>query len=224
MSQQQQLASLGLRLPHLTLKKLQQSGIYCVPTLSLVRQRSTQQHLIRAHESGGAVAELGCYCGFSTDTGEPLGWLQRIETIGVNGLHARALTASLVRIHMVRVMHTYDLLISKHSLGAGEAHRPPSLTHSILFYGRQGTLELELWGKDKEFRGRVFPVFYDRGGDQLALPAQFAEAVRQAVVGVTCCGCQHSHLLTAPDISDVSPSTPPIQDTETALECTIESR
>src|SRR5690348_1846633 len=101
MSQPQRLALFGLRLPHLTLKKLEQSGIYCVPKLSVVRQGSTRRYLIRAHESGGAVAELGCYCGFTTDTGAPLGWLQRIETIGVNGLHARALTCSLVRIHMV---------------------------------------------------------------------------------------------------------------------------
>jgi len=199
MSPKQRLALLGLRLPHLTLKRLQKSGIYCVPRLAVVQQRSTRRYLIRAHESGGAVVELGCYCGFAMDTGAPLGWFQRVETIGVNGLHARALATSLVRIHVVRVMHTYDLLVTAHKLEPGDNGQRPSLTNSILFQGRQGTLELELWGKDKDFRGRVFPIFYDRAGDQLEIPAQFTDAVRRAIAGVTCCGCEHTHLLTAPE-------------------------
>ena len=195
---QQRLALFGLRLPYLTRNRLQQSGIYCVPRLSVVEQRSTRLYLIRGHESGGAVADLGCYCGFTKDSGEPLGWFQRIETIGVNGLHARVLTTSLVRIQVLRVMHTYDLLITRHSLPTVSSNRPPRLMNSILFRGRQGTLQLELWGKDKELRGSVYPIFHDRGGDQLVFPTPFTDAVRKAVAAVTCCGCDHSHLLTAP--------------------------
>lgn len=201
MSRRERMALLGLRLPHLTIKKLQDSGIFCVPTLSVVMQRTTQRYLIRAQECGGAVADLGCYCGFTTDTGSSLGWFQRVETIGVNGLHARALSASLVRIHAVRVMHTYDLLITKHDLEVGDNIRRPILSSSIVFHGRQGTLELELWGRDTELRGKVIPVFYDRGGDPLTVPPQFTDAVRRAVAGVTCCGCEHSHLLAAPELN-----------------------
>jgi hypothetical protein len=203
MSRRERLALLGLRLPVLTLRKLQESGIYCAPTLSVVRQRTTQQYLIRAQECGGAVADLGAYCGFSCGDGMPLGWFQKVETIGVNGLHARALSRSLVRIQILRIMHTYDLLITKHALQGSDKGGRPTLSNTVVFYGRQGTLELELWGKDKELRGRVFPVFYDRGGDPLSIPPQFSDAVYRAVAGVTCCGCQHSHLLTAPEPDEV---------------------
>ena len=202
MTRRERLALLGLRLPLLTIQKSHDSGIYCVPTLSVVRQRTTQRYLIRAQECGGAVSDLGCYCGFTTDSGTPLGWFQRVETIGVNGLHARALCSSLVRLHAVRVIHTYDLLITKHDLQMGDNGRRPTLTSSILFYGRQGTLQLELWGKDKDLRGNVAPVFYDRGGDPLIVPAQFKDAVNRAIAGVTCCGCEHSHLLTAPEVPE----------------------
>lgn len=224
MSRRERMALLGIRLPFLTMRKLQQSGIYCVPNLSVVKQRSTQRYLIRAHESGGAVADLGCYCGFTTDTGAPLGWFQRVETIGVNGLHARVLTGSLVRIHIIRVMHTYDLLISSHSLHPVPSNGQPGMTNSILFHGRQGTLQLELWGKDRELRGSVYPVFYDRGGDQLDLPPQFADAVRKAVAAVTCCGCNHSHLLTAPDVQQQSDGSGAYVGAteENPIECAIE--
>lgn len=198
MSRRQRLALLGLRLPILTLRKLQDSGIYCVPTLSIVRQRTTQRYLIRAQECGGAVADLGCYCGYSTDTGTSLGWFQRVDTIGVNGLHSRALCPALARIQVLRVQHTYDLLITKHELQMGAEARRPTLCNTILFYQRQGTLELDLWAKNRDLRGSVIPLFYDRGGDQVPIPSDFTDAVRRAVAGATCCGCDHSHLLTAP--------------------------
>jgi hypothetical protein len=200
-TRKEQLASAGLRLPALTLRRLKDRGIFCVSTLSVVLQHSTQHYVIRAHESGGAVADLGAFCGFVTEEGRPLAWLQRVDTIGVNGLHARVVAASLVRVHVVRVMHTYDLLITKHSLPTHANGRKPTLENSILFHGRQGTLELELWGKDATFRGSVCPVFYDRGGDPLKLPGAFEDAVRCAVAGVSCCGCEHSHLLVPPEVS-----------------------
>lgn len=202
MSRRERLALLGLRLPFLTIRKSQDSGIYCVPTLSVVRQRTTQRYLIRAQECGGAVSDLGCYCGFTAEGGTSMSWFQRVETIGVNGLHARALCSSLVRIHVVRVMHTYDLLITKHDLQTPAASGRPRLNSSIVFHGRQGTLQLELWGKDRDLRGNVAPVFYDRGGDPLIIPAQFKDAVHRAIAGVTCCGCEHSHLLAAPELPE----------------------
>ena len=198
LSRREREAAGGLRLPPPTLKRLKDSGIYCVPRLSVALQHSTQRFVIRAHESGGAVADLGTYCGVLSADGAPLPWLQRIETIGVNGLHSRALAPALVRIQILRVQHTYDLLITKHELQPVSNGTRPELLNSILFRGRQGTLEMELWGKDAAFRGRVCPVFYGPGGDPLVLPQQFEAGVRNAVAGVTCCGCAHSHLLVPP--------------------------
>jgi hypothetical protein len=201
LTRQERIASEGLRLPVLMLRRLEECGIYCVPRLSVALQKSTQQYMVRAHESGGAVADLGAYCGVVSPDGTPLAWLQRIETIGVNGLHSRALAPALVRIQVLRVQHTYDLLITKHQLESAPSSQRPKLSNTILFRGRQGTLELELWGKDSGFRGRVSPVFFDAGGDPLPLPTQFELAVRSAVGGATCCGCTHSHLLVPSDAS-----------------------
>jgi hypothetical protein len=203
LTRRDRIALAGLRLPQVALRRLQESGIYCVPRISVALQQSAQRYLIRAHESGGAVADLGAYCGVVSADGTPLPWRPRIETIGVNGLHARTLAPSLVRIQILRVQHTYDLLLTKHELGTASNGHRPELTNSIIFRGRHGTLEMELWGKDAAFRGRVCPVFYDVGGDPLVLPPQFAAAVRSAVAGVTCCGCTHSHLLVPPATSNV---------------------
>jgi hypothetical protein len=195
------IALRGLRLPKLTLDGLRQSGIHCVSEVSIERQRSARQYVIRVQESGGAVAELGVYCGYVSDTGSPLAWLQRLDSLGVNGVHARAVSASVVRIQVVRVRHTYDLLISQHVLRFAENKQRPTLQNSILFLGRQGTLELDLWDKDKALAGAVSPVFYDRAGETMTIPAAFTGAVRCAVVGANCCGCR-VHLLEPPRTDD----------------------
>ena len=200
------IALRGLRLPRVTLERLKQSGIRCIPELSIEYQRTSRQYVIRSQESGGAIAELGVYCGFVSNTGSPLAWLQRLDSLGVNGVHARAVSASLARIQIVRVRHTYDLLISRHVLQFSETSTRPTLQNTVIFLGRQGTLELDLWDKDKALAGAVSPVFYDRGGEAMKIPDTFEAAVRRAVAGANCCGCQHVHLLEPPQ-SDGLPLT-----------------
>ena len=53
---------------------------------------------------------------------------------------------------MFHYEQTYDLLITHHSLDGAERKRPEHRSQ-ILFLGRNGTLETELWGKDAAFRG-----------------------------------------------------------------------
>jgi hypothetical protein len=198
------IALRGLRLPRVTLERLKQSGIRSIPELSIEHQRTSRQYVIRSQESGGAIAELGVYCGVVSEIGSPLAWLQRLDSLGVNGVHARAVSASLARIQVVRVRHTYDLLISRHALLFEENKLRPTLQNTIIFLGRQGTLELDLWDKDKALAGVVSPVFYDRGGEAFKIDGAFEAAVRRAVAGANCCGCHHVHLLEPPR-SDVSP-------------------
>jgi hypothetical protein len=200
------IALRGLRLPRVTLERLKQSGIRCIPELSIEHQRTSRQYVIRSQESGGAIAELGVYCGFVSDTGSPLAWLQRLDSLGVNGVHARAVSPSLARIQIIRVRHTYDLLISRHVLQFSETRTRPTLQNTVIFLGRQGTIELDLWDKDKTLAGAVSPVFYDRGGEAMKIPDSFEAAVRRAVAGVNCCGCHHVHLLEPPpnDVSSLS--------------------
>jgi len=189
------LARQGIRLPQIVLKRLREAGIYCQPTLSIEYQNAAKKHVLRGVESGGAVATLGAYASFVDERGEPLAWLQRVDSIGVNGVHAVVVAPVLVRLEVVRIERTYDVLITRHSLGVSAGTRRPQLESLILFYGRRGGLEMELWGKDAMFSGAVSPVFYNRAGETLTPPTVFQDAVARITTAVCCLGCRHSHLL-----------------------------
>ena len=195
MNHNQILALRGLRLPAMTLKSLKAAGIYCQPSVSIEHQHLAGRYVLRGVESGGAVADLGAYCSFVEETGQPIPWLQRVDSIAVNGVHAVVVSAGLVRLHMVRVRHTYDLLITRHVLAAVDGAKRPTLQSSIVFYGRRGTLEMDLHGEDSGFCGIVRPPFLSRSGEPVNLPASFEDAVVRITAAVSCVGCRHSHLL-----------------------------
>ncbi len=142
------LARQGLRLPQIVLKRLRDAGIYCQPTVSVEHQNLAKRYVVRGVESGGAVADLGAYSSFAGECGETLAWLQRVDSIGVNGVHAIVVAPVLIRLQMLRIARTYDLLITRHSLASVAGNARPQLESSILFYGRRGSLEMELWGND----------------------------------------------------------------------------
>ena len=189
------LARQGLRLPQIVLKRLRDAGIYCQPTVSVEHQHLAKKYVVRGVESGGAVADLGTYSGFMGEHGETLPWLQRVDSIGVNGVHAIVVSPILVRVQMLRIERTYDLLITRHSLANSASNQRPRLESSILFYGRRGGLEMELWGEDSRFRGGVSPIFYTRAGESVVLPNDFQDAATRITSAVCCLGCRHCHLL-----------------------------
>jgi hypothetical protein len=196
-SQREILERQGLRLPAITLKHLRSTGIYCQPTVSIEHQHLARMYVLRGVESGGAIAYLGAYSSFVGEDGKPLPWLQRVDSIGVNGVHAIVVAPVLVRVEMIRIERTYDLLITRHNLTGSDPGRRPRLESSILFHGRRGTLEMELWDEDSEFRGAVCPVFYSRSGEVLEVPSEFRWAVTKITAGVCCVGCRHCHLVQA---------------------------
>lgn len=185
----------GLRLPPAALKALQRSGIYCQPAISIEFQRASQQYLIRGVESGGAVPQIGTYCGFLDGSAGKLSTVHPVNAIGVNGLHAALLSTSLVRVQMFRAESVYELLVTHHGLVPVEGKQRPRLQNSLLFHGRHGRLDLELWGKDQHLQGMVAPAFYSRSGEEIGVPDQFHEALLRVTIGVCCCGCRHIHLL-----------------------------
>ena len=189
------LARQGLRLPVVILKHLRSVGIYCQPSISIEHQHLAKKYVLRGVESGGAVAELGAYAGFVDEQGAALAWLQRIDSISVNGVHAIVVAPVLVRVQMLRIERTYDLLITRHSLASSTNQRRPRLESLILFHGRRGSLEMELWGKDAAFRGGVCPVFYSRSGEPITLPRELRTAAARLTAAVACTGCRHCHLL-----------------------------
>jgi len=189
------LARQGLRFPAIILRHLRSAGIYCQPTVSIDYQHLAKRYVLRGVECGGAVADLGAYASFTDEHGNALAWLQRVDTVGVNGVHAIVVAPALVRIEMLRVQRTYDVLITRHGLQRVGQNQRPRLESSILFYGRRGTLEMELWGKDAAFRGAVCPAFYSRSGEALSVPAEFQDALARISAAVCCVGCRHCHLL-----------------------------
>jgi len=154
-----------------------------------------KKYVLRGVESGGAVAEVGAYASFVGEQGDALPWLQRVDSIGVNGVHAVVVAPVLIRIQMLRIERTYDLLITRHELAKSRQGQRPRLDSSIVFYGRRGGLEMELWGKDAAFRGTVCPVFYTRSGERVALPNHLQGAATRMTAAVCCVGCRHCHLL-----------------------------
>jgi len=189
------LARQGMRLPGAVLNHLRSAGIYCQPTVSIERQHQSRKYVLRGVESGGAVVPLGAYSSFVDEHGNQLAWLQRVDSIQANGVHAIVVAPVLIRLEMVRIERTYDLFITRHSLVELGNGTRPRLESSVLFYGRRGNLEMELWGKDSGFCGAVSPVFYTRSGESAELPAHFERATAQVTAASCCIGCHHCHLL-----------------------------
>jgi hypothetical protein len=197
-SRREILARQGMRLPTITLHRLRSARIYCQPTVSIERQHAAKRWVLRGVESGGAAAELGAYSSFVSADGSPLPWLQRVDSVGMNGVHAIAIAPVMLRLEMIRIGRTYDLFITRHNLTYSDTSRRPQLESSIVFYGRRGTLEMELWGKDAAFREGVCPIFYSRSGEILAVPSELEWAVAKLTAAVCCVGCWHCHLLEPP--------------------------
>lgn len=189
------LARQGMRLPKPVLNRLKSAGVYCQPTLSIEHQRLAGKYVLRGVESGGATAALGAYSSFVDECGRALSWLQRIDSIGVNGVHALVVAPVLLRLEMVRIERTYDLLITRHCLRDSAKGLRPVLESAIVFYGRRGSLEMELWGKDSAFSGDVSPIFYTRSGEIAKPPGDFQRAIAGLTAATCCVGCRHCHLL-----------------------------
>ncbi len=192
---QEIVARQGLRLPGITLRRLRNAGIYCQPTISIEFQRKAKSHVLRGVESGGAVPEIGEYCSFVDEHGRPLSWLQRIDSVAVNGVHGAVVARTFVRLQILRVQRTYDLLVSRHALSPTENGRRPHLESSVIFHGRRGTLEMDLCNEDARFRGVVCPVFFSRSGEVIEIPQEFQRAATLITAAVCCTNCHHCHLL-----------------------------
>ncbi len=185
----------GLSLPASALKALHKRGIYCAPGVSLEHQHLGKRYVLRGVESGGAVSDMGRACAFVAPDGSPLPWLQSLRSLAVNGRHAIFLAQSLVRLEMLRSLQTYELVITSHSVSRVTARKRPEVVTKLVFSGKDGLLPFDLWKeKHQDLRGKVSPIFYDRAGEVIQLPAHLEDAVRKLTVAVCCIGCRHTHL------------------------------
>ena len=196
----------GLALPASVLKALQKRGIYCTPGVSLEHQHLAKRYVLRGVESGGAVSDMGRTCAFVSPEGDPLPWLQSLDSIAVNGRHAIFLAESLVRVEMLRTVRTCELAITLHTLSRMPGRNRPDVTTKLLFRGRDGVLPIDLWKDEhRALRGRMTPVFYDRAGEVLHLPPRFEEAIRRVTAAVCCVGCKHPHVGVRPVAEGLRP-------------------
>lgn len=195
----------GLSLPIEMLRALEKQGIYCLPGISVEHQHLAHRFVLKGTESGGAVASMGRYCAFLKANGEPLPWLQQLDSFGGNGRHAIVIAEELIRIEMLRVEQTCELLISRHTLSKATEGSRPTLRSSLLFRGYAGRIAHELWkDANRHLRGVVSPLFYTSAGEILQGPPKFAEAIRKITEAVACVRCKHTHFAVQPSPADLN--------------------
>jgi hypothetical protein len=200
---------LRLGLPGAAVKTLAEAGIYCHPVLTLGYQSTGKRYVLRGVESGGAVREVGHYVLFCDENGRAIPWLQPLQSIGANGLHAVVIAPELVSVEIFRVKQTYRLLIANHAPHPADDGRKPRLRSEVIFRGRQGYLSLELWGRDREAAGRITPEFFTRAGERQEIPSCFICAVMAATKGATFIGCDRAQYAHAPETSSSAVDGPP---------------
>ena len=188
-----------LPLPAATVKALLKAGIRCRPVSSLGYQNGARRYVVRGVESGGAVSELGHYVAFCGLDGQPLPWLQPVQSVGGNGPHAVVVAPSLVSVEMFRVAQTYELLIAAHEPETPGPSGTARLRSEVLFRGKQGHLSLELWARDRAAAGQIAPEFFTRSGERNEIPSPFVAAVKAVTRGAALIGCDQAQYAVAPD-------------------------
>jgi hypothetical protein len=197
----ERFARYGLAIPRQVLRALEKRGIYCQSSISIEHQHLAKCYVLRATESGGAVADMGRYCAYLDTDGTPLPWLQPIDSLSGNGRHAIVIAPELVRIEMLRVGHTYEMAISRHSLVNNGSRVRPVITSALLIRGHQGTLAIDLWNQEnRRLRGSIAPLFYTPAGESRRYPERFDEAIRKITGAVACMGCKHTHIAVSPTV------------------------
>jgi hypothetical protein len=187
------------------LRALRKRGIYCEPSVTVEHQHLAKRYVLRGTECGGAVADMGRACAFVSGRGAPLPWLQTIDSVSVNGRHAVFVAEEMVRLEMLRVGTTCNLVVSRLRLSVQAALPRPKIVSRILFRGHDGTLPVDLWKPEQRSnRGSIVPTFYTRSGELLALPTPFADAIRRLTDKVCCLGCRHVHVGVCPAVKEMS--------------------
>jgi hypothetical protein len=192
-----------LLLPRAALRRCQEAAIYCQPAVSIEYQQIAKRYILRGVESGGSARGVGHYVAFCGPHGEALPWLQPVQSITGNGLHAIVLAHELVGAEMFRTERTYDLLIVRHRLDASATHSRPRLLSAVVFRGKQGHLSLELWGKDRAAAGKITPEFFTRSGELNEVPTDFVGVARAVTQGVTSLNCRAAVCACPPSVEGI---------------------
>lgn len=186
-----------LVLPKAVVQRIESAGVYCQTWITVETQTRAGRWVLRGVESGGSTRQVGRYIGFFSPDGGRLAWLQRLDRIGANGVHAVVVAPELMSVEMARIEQTYQLLIARHRIGSGFGDGRPPVESAVLFRGIDGQLPPEL------LRQGLTPEFFTRAGEVKPIPEEFGDAVRAVTAGVSCVNCRHCHGLIE-RIADVS--------------------
>jgi hypothetical protein len=189
---------LGVPLSRKAVRVLKDAGIYALPQVTVEHQHLAKRYVVRGIESGGAVREFGRYVTFLGENGERVPYLQPVEAIGGNGLHAIVIAPVLLRVDMLRKGRTYEAVITRHALAETHNGARPGLGTELLFRGFHGRLELDLAGKDKAQAGSMLPTFLSLAGEPIPIPKKFTSVLKAVTRAVWCLSCTHSHYLIPP--------------------------
>jgi hypothetical protein len=176
-----------LVLPKPMMRRLEASGIYCQTWVTAEKQARCNRWVLRGVESGGSTRELGRYISFFAEDGSRLPWLQKLDRIGSNGVHAVVVGAGLISVEMSRVGQTYQLLVARHRLENDAAGKRPRVESAAIFRGIDGQLPPGL------LKQGFAPEFFSRGGEVKPIPELLMEAVKTVTAGVSCVNCRHCH-------------------------------
>jgi hypothetical protein len=175
---------LFLRLDKETLARLKKDRVYCDTRVRQEFQEKNQKYVVRGIDSGGATPDIGHYITYCNVDGSPLNMLHPVETFNSNGLHAVVVAPDFIKVEMLRIGKTYNLMIS-HSRNAHRTrNRKRWLLHYPIFLGLQGYLGKDLVGKDANVRGQVKPEFYTHAGEVQEIPEQYHSVVRAVTAAV----------------------------------------
>jgi hypothetical protein len=125
----------GLRLPKRVWRSFAEAGIFAPAQVSLEHQHLARRYVVRGVEAGGAVASIGHYVTFAGTNGERLQFLHPLDAVGVNGVHAVVVAQALIRVEVFRSGRTYQVLVSRHSVGEVKDGRRPNIETEVLFKG-----------------------------------------------------------------------------------------
>jgi len=112
-------------------RKLQDAGMFCQPEVSVQYQTIAKRSVLRGVESGGSNNDISRYVTFCDERGEPLPWLQPIDSVATNGRHSVVIATALITVDVFRIRNTYDLLIARHQ--AVEAGNRGRIESKVIF-------------------------------------------------------------------------------------------
>jgi hypothetical protein len=190
-------------------RQLQDAGVFCQPEVSIQYQSIAKRSVLRGVESGGSNRDIGRYVTFCDERGEPVPWLQPIDSVATNGRHSVVITTALISVDVFRMRNTYELLIAGHQVTEARGGRG-RIESKVIFRGRQGYLPLDLTGTEKDMAGQILPEFFNKAGERMEIPPALVAVVKAAVRGANCIACTHQHFVAAPKLADAMKMSPTI--------------